>query len=71
MWNLIKIIQKTFHKTHNEFPLWFCVLRTQYSVQEDAVSIHGLAQKIKYLVLPQDAVQVAEVAQIWCCCAVL
>ena len=42
--------QKSFNE---EFPLWLSRLRTPHSVREDVALIPGLAQCIKYLMLPQ------------------
>ena len=38
------------------------------SIYEDVSSIPGLIQWVKDMTLPQAAVQVADVARIWCCC---
>lgn len=40
-----------------EFPLWFNVLRTQYSVQEDAGSIPGVDRWVKDPALSQAEAQ--------------
>ena len=51
-----------------EFLLWLSRLRTQHCLCEDAGSMPWLAQWGKDLALPQAAVQVADVVQIWHCC---
>ena len=40
-------------------------LGTRHSLCEDAGSIHGLAQRVKDLALPQAATQVTDLAWLW------
>ena len=48
-----------------EFPLWFSKLWTQGCLCEDVLSLPS--QWVKDTVLPQAAMEVTDVPQIWCC----
>ena len=50
-----------------EFPFWLSTFRAQHYICEDACSISGLAQRVKDLLVPQVAMQVADAAWIHCC----
>ena len=48
--------------------MWLSGLKTQHSIHEDAGLIPGLTQWVEDLTLLQAVAQVADSAQIWCCC---
>ena len=62
----LKCVEFFFFEVKNKFLLWLSMLRTRRC--ENSVLIPGLTWWVKVSALLQVALQVTDVARIWCCC---